>query len=151
MRQTRVFAPRGPSTVCSHLTVAPALSVPCRHSCRHVLAATDEKSGLKLRPRSADYLIVTSADDLEHHELQLNRFKRLIGELIRGETTRNTFEAWEIDLLLDFEACELPLRRLEILRQYQRAVERQLESGPGPPMKLSHFLILREQRRNALE
>src|ERR1035437_7321568 len=46
MRQTRVFAPRRPSTVCSHLTVAHALSVPCRHSCRHVLAATDEKSGL---------------------------------------------------------------------------------------------------------
>ena len=106
---------------------------------------------LKLRPHSADYLIVTSADDLEHRELQLNRFKRLIGELILGETTRNTFEAWEIDLLLDFEDCQLPLRRVEILRQYQRAVERQLESGPGPPMKLSHFLILREQRRNALE
>ena len=94
---------------------------------------------------------MTSADDLEHRELQLNRFKRLIGELILGETTRNTFEAWEIDLLLDFEDCQLPLRRVEILRQYQRAVERQLESGPGPPMKLSHFLILREQRRNALE
>ena len=94
---------------------------------------------------------MTSADDLEHHELQLNRFKRLIGELILGETTRNTFEAWEIDLLLDFEDCQLPLRRVEILRQYQKAVERQLESGPGPPMKLSHFLILREQRRNALD
>src|ERR1035437_6011951 len=51
MRQTRVFAPRRPSTVCSHLTVAHALSVPCRHSCRHVLAATDEKSGLRI-PRN---------------------------------------------------------------------------------------------------
>ena len=92
---------------------------------------------------------MTSADDYEHRELQLNRFRRLIGELIRGETTRNTFEPWEIDLLLDFEACQLPGRRLEILRQYQKAVERQMEIGPGPPMKLSRFLILREQRRNA--
>ena len=57
----------------------------------------------------------------------------------------------KIDLLLDFEACQLPSRRrADILRQYQRAVERQMASGPGPPMKLSHFLILREQRRNAL-
>ena len=94
---------------------------------------------------------MTSADDLEHRERQLNRFRRLIGELMRGEMTRNSFEPWEVDLLLDFVVCELPLRRLEILRQYQRAVERQLESGPGPPMKLSHFLVLREQRRNALE
>jgi hypothetical protein len=93
-----------------------------------------------------------TADDYEHRELQLNRFRRLIGELMRGEMNRNTFETWEIDLLLDFETCQLPLRRrLEVLRQYQKAVERQLESGPGPPMKLSHFLVLREQRRNALE
>jgi hypothetical protein len=95
---------------------------------------------------------VTSADDIEHRERQLNRFKRLIGELTRGEMNRNTFEAWEIELLLDFDTCQVPSRRrTEILRQYQSAVERQLETGPGPPMKLSHFLILREQRRNALE
>jgi hypothetical protein len=94
---------------------------------------------------------VTSADDYEQRELQLNRFRRLIGELLRGEMNRNTFQSWEIALLLDFDTCELPSRRrLEILRQYQKAVERQMEIGPGPPMTLSHFLIRREQRRNAL-
>jgi hypothetical protein len=93
-----------------------------------------------------------SADEYEERERQLNRFRRLIGELMRGEMTRNTFEPWEIELMLDFETCQLPARRrLDILRQYQKAVERQLETGPGPPMKLSHFLVLREQRRNALE
>jgi hypothetical protein len=95
---------------------------------------------------------VTSADDLEHRELQLNRFRRLIGELQRGATNRNCFAVWEVDLLLDFDTCKLPARRRqEILQQYQRAVERQMETGPGPPIKLSHFLVLREQRRNALE
>ena len=94
---------------------------------------------------------MTSADDYEHRELQLNRFRRLIGELMRGETNRNCFAPWEIELLLDFDTCQLPSRRrLEILRQYQKAVEQQMESGPGPPIKLSHFLVLREQRRNAL-
>ena len=94
---------------------------------------------------------MTSADDIEHRELQLNRFRRLFGELLRGEINRNCFEAWEIEILLDFDNCHLPSRRrLEILRQYERAVGRQLETGPGPPIKLSHFLILREQRRNSL-
>ena len=76
-----------------------------------------------------------------------------MGELMRGALLRNSFTPWEIELLLDFEVCELPSRRrTEILRQYQRAVEKQLQSGPGPPMKLSHFLVLREQRRStALE
>jgi hypothetical protein len=89
-----------------------------------------------------------SADDYEQREIQLNRFRKLVGELIRGQTTRNSFAPWEIEILMDFDTCELPSRRrLEIIRQYQRAVERQLLSGPGPPMKLSHFLVLRELRR----
>jgi hypothetical protein len=80
-------------------------------------------------------------------ELMLNRFRRLIGELQRGAITRNDFQAWEVDLLVDFESCQLDQRRrAEILRQYERAVERQMETGPGPPMKLSEFLIIRARR-----
>jgi hypothetical protein len=74
----------------------------------------------------------------------LNRFNRLMGDLMRGAITRNVFQPWEMDLLLDIESCPLDRRRrLEILRQYQKAVERQLEAGPGPPMKLSAFLAMR--------
>ncbi len=90
---------------------------------------------------------MTTTDDLEERELMLNRFRRLMGELLRGRLARNNFTVWEMELLLDFDVCELPpRRRTEILRQYQRAVERQLETGPGPPMKLSHFLILRARK-----
>jgi hypothetical protein len=90
---------------------------------------------------------VTSADEIEDRELMLNRFRRLVGELVRGETRRNSFQPWEVDILLDFDACELPARRREdILRQYQRAVERQMSTEDGPPMKLSSFLVLREMR-----
>ena len=90
---------------------------------------------------------MTSADDLESRELTLNRFRRLIGEVQRGQIARNTFEPWEVDILVDFEACELePRRRTEVLRQYQRAVERQFETDSGPPMKLSQFLIERARR-----
>jgi hypothetical protein len=94
---------------------------------------------------------VTGAEELIERELTLNRFKRLLGEIMHRDCTRNSFQPWEIEILLDLDNCQLESRRrLEILRQYQRAVERQLESGPGPPMKLSEFLIIRAQRRMAV-
>jgi hypothetical protein len=95
---------------------------------------------------------VIAADDLIQLEIMLNRFNRLLGELMRGAITRNAFEAWEVEILLDIENCRVERkRRTEILRQYQRAVERQMVTGPGPPMKLSTFLELRARRReNAL-
>jgi hypothetical protein len=89
-----------------------------------------------------------TADDLSELELMLNRFNRLIGEVMRGVIARNSFQPWEVEILMDLENCQLERRRrMEILRQYQRAVERQMTTGPGPPMKLSEFLVLRERRR----
>src|ERR1039458_4594772 len=91
---------------------------------------------------------MTEADDLVEQELMLNRFHRLMGELMRGAITRNVFQPWEIDLLLDIETCRLDRRRrLEIMRQYQKAVERQMSTGSGPPMKLSVYLAMRAAAR----
>jgi hypothetical protein len=88
------------------------------------------------------------AEELIEQELMLNRFKRLIGEVIRGAVARNTFQAWEVEILLDLQNCTFERgHRIEILRQYQRAVERQMAYGPGPPMKLSEFLVMRTRRR----
>lgn len=89
-----------------------------------------------------------TADDLVQLELMLNRFNRLIAELLRGSIVRTTFQPWEVDILLDMETCKLEARkRVEILRQYQKAVQKQMETGPGPPMKLSEYLQLRMTRR----
>jgi hypothetical protein len=102
-----------------------------------------------LFPQTADYFSVNAAEDLVERELILNRFKRLLTEIVRGRSPRNAFQPWELDILLDLELCQIESRRrLEILRQYQRAVERQMENGPGPPMKLSQFLTQRAQRRS---
>lgn len=88
------------------------------------------------------------AEELIDQELMLNRFNRLIGEVMRGVLARNTFQTWEVEILLDLDTCQLERRRrLETLRQYQRAVERQMTNGPGPPMKLSEFLAMRARRR----
>ena len=81
----------------------------------------------------------------------LNRFNRLIGELLRGAIVRNTFQPWEVEILMDMDTCGLePRKRQEILRQYQKAVTRQMETGPGPPMKLSDYLQQRTTRRPSI-
>jgi hypothetical protein len=88
---------------------------------------------------------VDPADELIEQELMLNRFNRLIGELLRGSMSRNAFQRWEVELLLDLETCEVPeKRRTEVLRQYQKAVARQLQSTAGPPMTLSRYLEIRK-------
>ena len=103
--------------------------------------------GLKFVPPSVDGVGMASDDPIQL-ELMLNRFRRLIAEMIRGNSRRNAFEPWEIELLLDFQACQVDRRsRSKTLRTYQKAVEHQLETGPGPPMKLSEFLQLRSTRR----
>jgi hypothetical protein len=95
--------------------------------------------------------LVMTVEDLIERERMLNRFNRLISELLRGSMVRNTFHPWEIELLLDIEGCAIDLKRKsETLRRYQKAVERQLECGPGPPMKLSEFLQARSTRRPSI-
>jgi hypothetical protein len=71
----------------------------------------------------------------------LAQFNRLIQELLRGNMHRNTFRPWEIELLLDIEACNLrDSSRREMLRRYQRAVQRHLEKGGKAPLKMSEYL-----------
>ena len=89
-----------------------------------------------------------SADDPIDPDLLLSRFQRLVRELIRGSISRTVFQAWELEILLDIEGQVLdPKRRPVVLRQYERAVVRQLDAGPGPPMKFSQFLQLKNTRR----
>jgi hypothetical protein len=74
-------------------------------------------------------------------ELMINRFNRLVKELLQGEVRRTCFQPWEVDLLIDLQACGLTRsRREDVLRRYQRAVQRQLEHGQVPPVKFSEFI-----------
>jgi hypothetical protein len=71
----------------------------------------------------------------------LGRFNRLMHDLMRGRSSRNTFEPWEVELLLDIEGCGLKPRHARyVLRRYQKAAERQLDFGVTPPLKLSDYL-----------
>lgn len=82
-----------------------------------------------------------TTDDITDRELMLNRFRKLLSEVIHGVSSRHSFQPWEMDILLDLETCDVfPRHRVKVLRQYEKAVERQLNEGSGPPMKLSDFL-----------
>ncbi len=77
----------------------------------------------------------------------LNQFRRLMDDLVRSTVTRNCFQRWEIDLLLDIQTCQVsPSARREILARYRRAVERQFDKGAEAPLKLSEFLGQNQSR-----
>jgi hypothetical protein len=93
-----------------------------------------------------------TAEDLENRELMFSRFRKLIGELTRGTLSRTTFKPWEVSILLDIEACDMdPKYRIETLRKYERAVQQQLEIGPGPPLLLSEYLQRKMTRRPSMQ
>jgi hypothetical protein len=80
-------------------------------------------------------------------ELMANRFNRLVKELLEGEVRRTSFQRWEVNLLIDLQACSLTRsRRDEALRRYQRAVQKQLERREVPPVRFSEFLGQRARK-----
>ncbi len=81
-------------------------------------------------------------------EVLLARCTRLINELLRGTMNRNCFRAWEIELLLDIESCNLgPSARRDALRRYQKAVKRHYEKGETQILKFSKFLDAQHSRK----
>jgi hypothetical protein len=90
-------------------------------------------------------------DSLPDSDTVLAQFNRLIQELLRGSLNRNTFRRWEIQLLLDIEDCEFKDgNKREILRRYQRAVQRHMEKGARLPFTLSEYLDSLRTRRAAM-
>ena len=82
----------------------------------------------------------------------LAQFNRLMTELIRGNLHRNTFRPWEIEVLLDIESCTVrENNRKEVLRRYQKAVQRHMEKGARLPLKLSEYLDAVRAKRAKLE
>ena len=89
-------------------------------------------------------------DTVQDSEAVLARFNKLVQELLRGAITRNTFRPWEVDILLDIEGCNLREGgRREILRRYQKAVQRSMEKGAPEPLKLSEYLQVQKDRQAA--
>ncbi|HNY42657.1 MAG TPA: hypothetical protein PKJ41_19805 [Bryobacteraceae bacterium] len=77
-------------------------------------------------------------DELESRLIQFNK---LLAELLRGRIQRTTFQPWEIEILLDIEACDLrDGNRRQVLKRYQRAANRYVDRGGRTMLKLSDYL-----------
>jgi hypothetical protein len=88
-------------------------------------------------------------DAVQESEIVLARFNRLMQELLRGAMNRNTFRPFEIEILLDIEMCNLrDGGRRDLLRRYQKAVQRAMERGAPAPMKLSEYLASLKSARH---
>lgn len=74
-------------------------------------------------------------------EARLLQFNKLMTELLRGRIQRTTFQPWEVEVLLDIEACQISeVNRREILRRYQKAANRFVDRGGRSLLKLSEYL-----------
>jgi len=80
-------------------------------------------------------------------DAMLARFNRLMQDLATGTYTRNSFLPWEVELLLDMQACGGRRCGNELLKRYQKAVQRDLENGSDRPLKLSEYLNRCEAKR----
>lgn len=81
-------------------------------------------------------------------EARLHQFNRLIQELLRGRLNRNTFQPWEVEILLDIESCDLSNQnKRELLRRYQKAANRYVERGGRTLLKLSEYLAGKHRLR----
>lgn len=71
----------------------------------------------------------------------LEQFDHLMQQLQNGSLNRNTFRLWEAEIILDILTCHVEDHSMrDVLRRYQRAVQRRLAHGSPLPMKLSEYL-----------
>lgn len=88
--------------------------------------------------------------DALNSDFVLARFQRLMKDLRSGDWRRNSFEPWEIELLLDIAACDPEIqRRRALLERYQKAVEKRLANHCELPMKLSEYIAGLDARHQA--
>jgi hypothetical protein len=90
--------------------------------------------------------------DPQVHDVEIvhAQFNRLIQELLKGTIARNTFQPWEIEILLDVQGADLGrASEKEVLKRYQKAVHRAYEKGAKMPMKLSEYLDGLKSKRNS--
>ncbi|MEP7362280.1 MAG: hypothetical protein ABI972_03425 [Acidobacteriota bacterium] len=75
-----------------------------------------------------------------------SRFHRLMGSFISNNLNRTVFQRWEIELLIDIEACQMERRvTMRMFAEYRKAAHKQLVESGGAPMQLSEYLELRRR------
>lgn len=77
-------------------------------------------------------------DDSEDHDVGdiLEKFERLMDDLIHRQLRRACFRPWEIVLLVDIATSGAPIAAL---KRYRVVVREQLRNGARFPMKFSEY------------
>ena len=80
-------------------------------------------------------------------ETRLAGLDSLVADLIAGQFHRTTFQPWEVDVLLDIQACKLgDSNKKELLKRYQKAAHRWFDRGGRTLLLLSDYRAKRHCR-----
>ncbi len=80
-------------------------------------------------------------------ESRLAVLDKLVSDLTTGQFRRTTFQPWEVDVLLDIQACNLgDSNKKELLRRYLRAAHRWFDRGGRTLLLLSDYQAKRHRR-----
>ena len=80
-------------------------------------------------------------------ESRLAGLDNLVADLIAGQFHRTTFQPWEVEVLLDIQACKLgDANKKELLRRYQKAAHRWFDRGGRTLLLLSDYRAKRHCR-----
>jgi hypothetical protein len=80
-------------------------------------------------------------------ERRLAHLDQLVADLSAGQFRRTTFQPWEVELLLDIQACNIgDSNKKELLKRYQRAAHRWFDRGGRTILLLSDYMAKRHRR-----
>ncbi len=83
------------------------------------------------------------ASELENRLAQLDK---MLEDLISGRLRRTTFQPWEVEVLLEIQACRMSdSKRKMLLRRYQKAVHRWFSRGERTLLSFSDYLAKRRR------
>ena len=75
------------------------------------------------------------------------RFNRLIHELLLGSVRRNSFERWEVELMMAFQESDYDRgTKRQLLRRYLKTANRGFEAGHAPPPPATYLAAHRRSR-----
>jgi hypothetical protein len=80
-------------------------------------------------------------------ESRLANLDKLVADLLAGHFHRTTFQPWEVEILLDIQACSLgDSSKRELLRRYLKAAHRWFDRGGRTLLLLSDYRARRHCR-----
>lgn len=80
-------------------------------------------------------------------EIRLAQLDRLLADVMAGEFRRTTFQPWEVEILLDIQACRVDESDAEeLLKRYRKAAHRWFDRGGRTLLLFSDYLAKRHRR-----